>query len=169
MDGPLQYIKESFERVHWGVKTYWILPASLWNSTTITTLTYITMIYSLDYWYVPEEKSEFSFFVNFLKFLLILQLLCFFLLGFFVWGAGSEVDLSLNSSVETMAISGLSPFSSWFSSGFWCDQRSGKKRRNISKNNLPFNFPQCADEQSNKSMEDKDRTFTGWQSMVFRS
>ena len=34
----LQEIKKSFEGVHWGAKTYWISPASIWNSTTITTL-----------------------------------------------------------------------------------------------------------------------------------
>ena len=34
----LEYIKKFFEGVHRGAKTYWILPATLWNSTTVTTL-----------------------------------------------------------------------------------------------------------------------------------
>ena len=37
-----QYIKKSFEGVHLVAKTYWILPASLQNSTTVTTLVLIT-------------------------------------------------------------------------------------------------------------------------------
>ena len=35
----LQYIKKSFEGVHWGAKIYWISSATLFNSTTFTTLT----------------------------------------------------------------------------------------------------------------------------------
>ena len=37
----LQDIKKSSEHVHWNVKNYWILYASLWNSTTVTTLIHI--------------------------------------------------------------------------------------------------------------------------------
>ena len=37
----LQYIKISFQGVHCGAKAYWISPASLWNSTTVTTLALI--------------------------------------------------------------------------------------------------------------------------------
>ena len=32
----LQDIRKSFENVHLDVKIYWILPATLWNSTTLT-------------------------------------------------------------------------------------------------------------------------------------
>ena len=34
----LQDTKKSFEEAHWDAKNYWISTASLWNSTTVTTL-----------------------------------------------------------------------------------------------------------------------------------
>ena len=36
----LQGVKKSFEYAHWNIKVYWILPDTLWNSTTVTMLTY---------------------------------------------------------------------------------------------------------------------------------
>ena len=37
----LQDIKKFFEDVHFDVKIYWISPATLWNSMTISSLTHI--------------------------------------------------------------------------------------------------------------------------------
>ena len=50
----LQYIKKSFEKVYCGAKTNWISSASLWNSTTVTTLpsTAMLLLECIDHKYV---------------------------------------------------------------------------------------------------------------------
>ena len=60
----LQCIKKSSKGVHRGAKTYWISPASLWNSTTITTLLYnYTM---KNFWWVLYSIHK-KFFKKFWK------------------------------------------------------------------------------------------------------
>ena len=57
----LQYIKKSFEVLHWVAKIYWIPPASLWNSTTVITPVYVSLhftstnYYSWTHWCLGES------------------------------------------------------------------------------------------------------------------
>ena len=68
----LQGVKKSFEYVHWDIKIYWILPDTLWNSTTVTMLMIVLHIISYSittYTY----KLQATFFVETMPYFLIID------------------------------------------------------------------------------------------------
>ena len=71
--------KKSFEGVHWGARPCWILPASLWNQTTVTTLMY--MPWGIRLIKISKEMPElviFDIWQTFLLRLLFFRQVCSF-------------------------------------------------------------------------------------------
>ena len=60
----LQDVKKYFKDVHFDVKIYWILPASLWNSTMVITLLPSLPSYSSLLHTAEQEMSQGVFFLN---------------------------------------------------------------------------------------------------------